>query len=122
VNSERLNPVIGTRAFGDEAGRVAEFAAAWVRGSEAVGVATTPKHFPGHGHTHVDSHLARPVADVDRATLESRELVPFRAAFAAGASGAMTAHVRYPVLDPENTATVSRAILTDLLRRELRST
>jgi len=119
VNSDARNPVIGTRAFGDDARRVAEFAAAWVRGSEGVGVATTPKHFPGHGHTSQDSHLVRPEADVDRATLDARELVPFRAAFAAGASGAMTAHVRYPALDPNDGATVSRAILTDLLRGEL---
>ena len=119
VNSDPRNPVIGTRAFGDDAARVAEFAAAWVRGSEGIGVAATPKHFPGHGHTSQDSHLVRPEADVDRATLETRELVPFRAAFAAGASGAMTAHVRYPALDPKNGATVSRAILTDLLRGEL---
>lgn len=119
VNSDRRNPVIGTRAFGDDARRVAEFAAAWVRGSEGAGVATTPKHFPGHGHTSADSHLVRPEAMVDRATLESRELVPFRAAFAAGASGAMTAHVRYPALDPRDGATVSRPILTDLLRGEL---
>jgi beta-N-acetylhexosaminidase len=119
VNSDPRNPVIGTRSFGDDARRVAGFAAAWVRGSEAVGVATTPKHFPGHGHTSQDSHLVRPEADVDRATLDDRELVPFRAAFAAGASGAMTAHVRYPALDPKDGATVSRAILTDLLRGEL---
>ncbi|HEV8669404.1 MAG TPA: glycoside hydrolase family 3 N-terminal domain-containing protein [Candidatus Limnocylindria bacterium] len=119
VNSDARNPVIGTRSFGDDAERVAEFAAAWVRGSEGVGVATTPKHFPGHGHTSQDSHLVRPDANVDRATLEERELVPFRAAFAAGASGAMAAHVRYPALDPDDGATVSRAILTDLLRGEL---
>ena len=119
VNSDPRNPVIGTRAFGDDAAQVAEFAAAWVRGSEGVGVATTPKHFPGHGHTSQDSHLVRPEANVDRATLENRELVPFRAAFAAGASGAMTAHVRYPALDPKDGATVSRRILTDLLRGEL---
>jgi beta-N-acetylhexosaminidase len=119
VNSDPRNPVIGTRAFGDDAQRVAEFAAAWVRGSEGVGVATTPKHFPGHGHTSQDSHLLRPDANVERATLDRRELVPFRAAFAAGASGVMTAHVRYPALDPKDGATVSRAILTDLLRGEL---
>ncbi len=119
VNSDPRNPVIGTRAFGDDAVRVAQFAAAWVRGSEGVGVATTPKHFPGHGHSSQDSHLVRPDANVDRDTLEERELVPFRAAFAAGASGVMTAHVRYPALDPNDGATVSRPILTDLLRGEL---
>lgn len=118
VNSDPRNPVIGTRAFGDDAGRVAEFAAAWVRGSESVGVASTPKHFPGHGDTSQDSHLMRPEANVDRATLENREFVPFRAAFAAGASGVLTAHVRYPALDPKDGATVSRPIMTDLLRGE----
>src|SRR3989454_226712 len=119
VNSEPRNPVIGTRSFGDDPERVAAFAAAWVRGSEGAGVAATPKHFPGHGDATIDSHLARPDVTADRATLERRELVPFVAAFAAGASMVMTAHVRYPALDASGPATVSRAVLTDLLRGEL---
>jgi beta-N-acetylhexosaminidase len=119
VNSEPRNPVIGTRAFGDDPSRVAEFAAAWVRGSERAGVASTPKHFPGHGDAPVDSHLERVDVTVDRQTLERRELVPFRAAFAAGASMVMTAHVRYPAIDRDAPATISRPILTDLLRRDL---
>ena len=119
VNVEPRNPVIGTRAFGDDATRVAAFASAWVRGSEGAGVATTPKHFPGHGATALDSHHTTIDVRADRAELERRELVPFRAAFAAGASGAMTAHVRYPALDDERIATLSPRILGALLRDEL---
>jgi beta-N-acetylhexosaminidase len=119
VNVERHNPVIGTRSFGDDPARVAEFAAAWVRGSETAGVASSPKHFPGHGETPVDSHLNVVDVAADRATLERRDLPPFRAAFAAGASMVMTAHVRYHAFDRTAPATISRPILTDLLRREL---
>jgi len=119
VNVESRNPVIGTRSFGDVPERVAEFAAAWVRGSERADVASTPKHFPGHGDTSQDSHFTRPDVAADRATLERRDLAPFRAAFAAGAASVMSAHIRYPALDPDAPATISRPILTDLLRREL---
>ena len=119
VNVEPRNPVIGTRSFGDDPGRVAEFASAWVRGSEPSGVASTPKHFPGHGDTAQDSHFTRPDVTADRSTLERRDLRPFKAAFAAGATMVMTAHIRYPALDPNAPATISRAILTDLLRSDL---
>src|SRR4029077_15922729 len=120
VNVDPRNPVIGTRSFGDDAERVAQFAAAWVRGSEGAGVASTPKHFPGHGDTYLDSHFTRPDVTVDRATLDRRELLPFRSAFAAGATTTMSAHIRYTALDTQAPATISRPILTDLLRRELR--
>ena len=119
VNSEPRNPVIGTRSFGDDPGRVAQFAAAWVRGSETAGVASTPKHFPGHGDAPVDSHFVTVDVTADRDTIERRELVPFRAAFAAGASMVMTAHVRYVAIDPDTPATISSKILTELLRRDL---
>lgn len=119
VNVEPLNPVINIRSFGDDAEHVAQLAAAWVRGSEGAGVATTPKHFPGHGESPVDSHHTTVDVLADRTTIDARELVPFRAAIAAGASGAMTAHVRYPALDGDNIATLSPAILTRLLRDEL---
>jgi len=89
-----------------------------VRGTRA-GVASTPKHFPGHGDTSQDSHFTRPDVAADRATLERRDLAPFRAAFAAGAATVMSAHIRYPALDPDAPATISRPILTELLRREL---
>ena len=119
VNVEPRNPVIGTRSFGDDPARVSEFVAAWVRGSEGAGVATTPKHFPGHGATNIDSHLKVVEVSDDRATIERRDLPPFRAAFAAGATTVMTAHVRYDAYDTSAPATISRPILTDLLRRGL---
>jgi beta-N-acetylhexosaminidase len=119
VNAEPRNPVIGTRSFGDDPQRVAAFAAAWVRGSEGAGVASTPKHFPGHGTSPVDSHFTTVDVTDDADTLRARDLVPFRAAFAAGATTVMTAHVRYPALDPDAIATLSRPIITTLLRGEL---
>jgi beta-N-acetylhexosaminidase len=119
VNVEPRNPVIGTRSFGDDPRRVGEFAAAWVRGSEGAGVATTPKHFPGHGETPVDSHLNIVDVTADRETIEKRDLVPFRAAFAAGATMVMTAHVRFHAYDKNAPATLSRPVLTGLLREEL---
>lgn len=119
VNVEPRNPVIGTRAFGDDPATVAAFAAAWVRGSEAAGVASAAKHFPGHGATRHDSHVT--TQDVTDAAddLRARELVPFRASVVAGVSMVMASHVRYPALDPDGIATFSRAILVDLLRGEL---
>jgi beta-N-acetylhexosaminidase len=119
VNVEPRNPVIGTRAFGDDADTAARYCAAWVTGSEGAGVATSPKHFPGHGAAAQDTHHTTVDVAADRAVLDSRELVPFRAAFAAGASAVMTAHIRYPALDGEDIATLSPKILIDLLRREL---
>jgi beta-N-acetylhexosaminidase len=122
VNVEPRNPVIGTRAFGDDTTRVAAFAAAWVRGSEGARVATTPKHFPGHGAAGVDSHLRLVDIASDRATIERRDLPPFQAAFDAGATMVMTAHVRYPALDRDAPATISKRILTDLLRKKMKFT
>ena len=119
VNVEPRNPVIGIRAFGDDPEQVARFAAAWVRGSEGAGVAATPKHFPGHGATPYDTHHTTVDVAADRRTLDARELIPFRAALAAGASGVMTAHIRYPSLDDEWIGTLSPRILTGLLRGEL---
>lgn len=119
VNVEPRNPVIGTRAFGDDAEAVARFCAAWVRGSEGAGVATSPKHFPGHGAAAQDTHHTTVDVRADRELLERRELVPFRAAVAAGASSVMTAHIRFPALDDGNIATLSPRILGDLLRGEL---
>lgn len=119
VNVDPRNPVIGVRAFGDDPEAVARFAAAWVRGSEGAGVATTPKHFPGHGATPYDTHHTTVDVTADRPTLAARELTPFRAAIAAGASGMMSAHIRYPALDDDWIATLSPRILTDLLRGEL---
>lgn len=89
------------------------------RGSRPPAVAACTKHFPGHGDTAVDSHLALPRIDVDLDTLHARELVPFRAAIAAGSKSVMSAHILLPALDPDRPATLSPQILTGLLRQEL---
>ncbi len=118
VNSDELNPIIGVRSFGSDPGLVARHVAAFVTGLQSMGVAACAKHFPGHGATREDSHRELPTIDVDRETLLARELVPFRAAIAAGVQSIMTAHIRVPAID-ELQATLSRAHLTGLLREEL---
>ncbi|MBW1603027.1 glycoside hydrolase family 3 protein [Streptomyces sp. JJ66] len=116
VNSNPANPVIGVRSFGPEPERVARHTAAYVEGLQAAGVAACTKHFPGHGDTCVDSHHALPRIDVDLDTLAARELVPFRAAVAAGSKVVMSAHILLPALDAKLPATLSPAALTGLLR------
>ncbi|SEF85813.1 beta-N-acetylhexosaminidase [Actinacidiphila yanglinensis] len=116
VNSDPGNPVIGVRSFGADPDLVARHTAAYVEGLQSAGVAASVKHFPGHGDTAIDSHHALPRIDVDAATLRARELVPFRAAVAAGAKVVMSAHILVPALDPDLPATLSPAILTGLLR------
>jgi beta-N-acetylhexosaminidase len=119
VNSNPDNPIIGVRAFGAEPDLVARQSVAWIRGLQAAGVAACAKHFPGHGDTSVDSHHSVPLIDRDRSALEACELIPFRAAIAAGVRAVMTGHLLVPAYDRELPATLSRRILTDLLRTEL---
>ncbi|ORT61303.1 glycoside hydrolase family 3 protein [Streptomyces sp. CB03238] len=119
VNSDPGNPVIGVRSFGADPELVARHTVAYVEGMQSAGVAACTKHFPGHGDTNVDSHLAMPRVDVDLDTLHARELVPFRAALAAGSKSVMSAHILLPALDPDRPATLSPRILTGLLRQEL---
>lgn len=119
VNSNPDNPVIGVRSFGADPHLVARHTAAYIEGLQAAGVAACTKHFPGHGDTAVDSHHALPRIDVDLDTLYARELVPFRAAIAAGSKSVMSAHILLPALDPDRPATLSPQILTGLLRNEL---
>lgn len=116
VNSNPGNPVIGVRSFGADPELCARHTAAWVEGLQSAGVAACAKHFPGHGDTNIDSHHGLPLIDVDVDLLRSRDLVPFKAAIAAGAKAMMTAHIMIPVLDPELPATLSKAVLNDLLR------
>ncbi|MDR5698283.1 glycoside hydrolase family 3 protein [Agromyces aerolatus] len=119
VNSNASNPVIGVRSFGADPALAARHTAAWVRGVQASGVAASAKHFPGHGDTAEDSHLALPVVDLPLAELTARELVPFRAAIEAGTRTIMTSHILLPQLDPGLPATLSPRILGGLLRDEL---
>ena len=119
INSNPLNPVIGVRSFGASADLTARHVAAWTAAHEAAGVATSVKHFPGHGDVTVDSHHDLPVLDVDPDLLRSRELAPFRAAIAAGARTVMTSHIVVTQLDPTGPATFSAPVLGGLLREEL---
>jgi beta-N-acetylhexosaminidase len=119
VNSDPDNPVIGVRAFGAVPDLVARHTAAWIRGLQGAGVAACAKHFPGHGNTSVDSHEDIPRIDASRDELADCELLPFRAAIDAGVQSIMTGHLLVPAYDPELPATLSRRVLTDLLRDEL---
>jgi beta-N-acetylhexosaminidase len=119
VNSDPDNPVIGVRSFGADPALVARQVAAFTSGLQEAGVAACAKHFPGHGATAVDSHLALPTVAATADVLRDRELVPFRAAIAAGVRAVMPGHLLVPALDAEHPATVSRRIVTDLLRGEL---
>ena len=121
VATDPANPGIGIRSFGDDPVAVGALAAATVRGLRAGGVAATAKHFPGTGDVAVDPHHALPVLPVSAERLRSLELAPFRAAIAAGADLVMSGHVALPAItgDPSLPATLSGAVMHDLLREEL---
>lgn len=110
---------LGDRTFAADAAGVAEAAVAFARGLLEAGVLPCGKHFPGHGSTTADSHVARPVVARSLAELDTVDLMPFRAAIRAGVPMLMTAHVLYPALDPQAIATLSPRIAGDLLRRRL---
>ncbi|WP_371764845.1 glycoside hydrolase family 3 protein [Massilia sp.] len=117
LNNNPRNPVIAERSFGADPTRATALALAWMAGSDSEGVACCVKHFPGHGDTHVDSHRDLPTVDKPLPELERFEFAPFRTA-APHAPAVMTAHIVYPALDADNPATMSRAILHDLLRTQ----
>lgn len=118
IHSNPLNPVIGIRSFGTTASQVTACGRAAIEGMQAAAVIPVVKHFPGHGDTSLDSHVALPRIDGTAAALALRELRPFEGAIQAAAPVVMTCHVLVPGLepDPERPATLSRAIVTDLLR------
>lgn len=120
VNVNPANPVIGVRSFGSDPQSVAAMVAAQVKGYQSSGIASTAKHFPGHGDTSTDSHTGLPVITHTREQWAELDEPPFRAAIAAGIDSIMTAHIVVPALDPaEDPATLSRPILTGILREEL---
>ena len=121
VNNNPANPVINVRSFGEDPADVGRFVAAEVRGLQDNGMVATAKHFPGHGDTGVDSHLALPIMTAGWARLDSVELVPFRAAIAAGVRAVMSAHIALPMLDAGQVrpGTVAPKILTGVLRDSL---
>ena len=121
VNNNPANPIINTRSFGEDPERVAALGAAFIRGAHDAGLLATAKHFPGHGDTGTDSHVALPVIPGDRARLDSLELVPFRRAIAEGVDAVMTAHVAAPGILGAGAppATLSPYFMTDMLRDDL---
>ena len=120
VNSNRNNPVIGVRSYGDKPEFVARFAENAVRGLLEGGALCTAKHFPGHGDTDLDSHLALPCVNKSMEQLEQMELIPFKAAVDAGVTAVMTAHILFPQIEPDPIpATMSRRIMQGILREKL---
>jgi beta-N-acetylhexosaminidase len=110
---------IGDRSFGSDAAQVSAMVAAYARGAASAGMRCCAKHFPGHGSTGRDSHVAAPLVARSRAELDAVDLVPFRAAIAAGVPAVMSAHITFPALDPEAPASLSPRVIGRLLRGEL---
>lgn len=120
VNMNPANPVIGIRSFGEDPELVSRLGIAQINGYKAENVIASAKHFPGHGDTDVDSHYGLPVIDHDLETLHEIDLKPFKAAIDAGIESIMTAHIVVPALDDSGLpATLSKPILTDLLREDM---
>jgi beta-N-acetylhexosaminidase len=121
VNNNPANPVIGVRSFGEDPQLVARLGVAMVKGYRTAGIITSLKHFPGHGDTAVDSHLALPIIPYSMERLEAVELVPFKSGIEAGADSVMLAHMYLPLLmhDEMMPSTVSPTIVTELLRKKL---
>ncbi|MBI9020271.1 MAG: hypothetical protein JEZ10_03320 [Verrucomicrobia bacterium] len=117
TNTEPNNPEIGTRSYGEDAETVIEYGAQGFKGFKEAGIITTGKHFPGRGESVTDAHRGLPVIDMPREQMEEH-LKPFKAMVDAGIPCIMTAHTVYPCLDPDNAATLSKKILTDLLKTE----
>lgn len=131
VNNNPTNPVIGIRSFSDDPQTVAAFGKAYIQGLHDAGILSTAKHFPGHGDTDTDSHTGAPVIDKTYEELKECELIPFQAAIDAGTDMIMTAHIQYPQIETGTytststgesiflPATMSRTILTDILRGDM---
>ena len=131
VNSNPNNPIIGVRSFSDEASVVAEYGGAFLEGLRDAGVIATLKHFPGHGNTDTDSHTGLPLIDRSYEELKAMDLIPFQSAIDAGAEMVMTAHIQFPQIESATytsvstgeeiylPATMSRTILTDILRGDM---
>lgn len=119
VSSEE-NKLLIKRSYGSNAETVSLHGASFISGLQSAGIIATPKHFPGHGSTIVDSHSKLPMIGIDEDTLQSRELLPFKAALDAGSDAIMVGHIAFPMLDSSGLpATMSSYFLTDILRKEL---
>ncbi len=119
INSNPKNPVIGTRSFGTDRERVAQLGIMYALGQQSQGVIATAKHFPGHGDTDADSHFELPVINHTREYIDSIDTYPFRRLIEAGVQGVMVAHLQVNALDPSRPSTLSRPIVTGLLKEKL---
>ena len=121
VNSNPANPIINTRSFGEDPSQVADMVSAYITGARSEGLLTTVKHFPGHGDTDTDSHLTLARVHVGLDRLNTVELVPFRAAIAAGVDSVMMAHITVPAIEPnpDLPASISKKVVTGLLKEQL---
>jgi len=131
VNNNPSNPIIGVRSFGSDAASVTGYVPSFIEGLKSAGVISCLKHFPGHGDTATDSHAGFPLIDKSLDELKSLELVPFKAGIDSGVEMIMTAHIQFPQIEKQTyksikdgaevtlPATLSKTILTDLLRGEL---
>src|SRR5437764_9150994 len=121
VNSNPANPIINTRAFGEDPAQVSSLVSAYIKGARQEGMLTTAKHFPGHGDTGTDSHLGLAAVNRTRVQLDQSDLLPFRSAISAGVDSIMVAHVTAPALEPDTgkVATTSEAIINGLLKQEV---
>ena len=119
VDTNPQNPIIGDRSFSSDPQQVAALSAAFIKGMQAGGLAACAKHFPGHGDTHVDSHLDLPVLEHDLKRVNAIELLPFQSSIEAGVASIMTAHILFKSLDSKHPATLSPFILKGLLRQQL---
>lgn len=119
INSNPNNPVIGDRSFGNSPEIVSSLGIATMKGLQEVNIIPTIKHFPGHGDTSVDSHLALPVIEKSLEDLEELELIPFAKAIEAGADMVMIAHLLLPELDETLPTSLSKTIISDILREKL---
>jgi len=120
INNNPENPVINTRSFGSDLNTVVKIATAYERGAREGGALPVIKHFPGHGDTNIDSHLGLPIIEKDMEQITNFELVPFKKSIEDGARAVMSAHIVYPKIDPKFPATLSKEILTGILREKLK--
>lgn len=119
INSNPNNPVIGDRSYGADANKVSSLGIQTMKGIKSGNVIPVVKHFPGHGDTSVDSHLGLPTVNTDLKRLQSFELIPFASAIKNNADAVMIAHILLPNIDSENPSSLSKIIITDILRKEL---
>ncbi len=118
VNNNPANPVIGVRSYSDDPNVVSEYGISYIRGLQSENVIATAKHFPGHGDTNVDSHLGLPTVSHDMKRLEEIELLPFKKAIESGVDAIMSAHIIFDKIDKDYPTTLSKTILTDILRHK----